>query len=77
MEYNTDFSYTFKQCSSKYRKVPLITLGCRSPDHWKVDIYNCSLFDKWCEGCLGFFTCLILFKEKKCLERKDTVCIMD
>lgn len=72
MKYNTEFCYVFKQCNSKYREVPLITLGCRSPDLWKVVIYNCSLFDKWSVGC--WFFCLLafvpFFKKKKTIWRK-------
>lgn len=37
-------------------------LGCRSPDLWKVAIYNCSFFDKWSVGWLvGVFFCLRAF----------------
>lgn len=40
-------------------EVPLITLKRRSPNLWKVDIYSCSLFDKWTVGWFGDF--LVLF----------------
>lgn len=80
IQYNTEFCYVFKQCISKYREVPLIMLGCRSPDLWKVGIYNCSFFDKWSVGWLvGVFFCLrafLFFLKKSYLEKKDPVCIM-
>lgn len=51
----------FKQNSSKYREVSLISLGCRSLDLW-IDIYKCSLIDKL--RFIFFYTCFCFEKKK-------------
>lgn len=56
-------------------------LGCRSPDIWKVGIYNCSFFDKWSvDWLVGVFffllDCFSFFLKKSYLAKKDPVCIM-